>query len=136
MSERRAQIHAPHQLAKRRRCELLDVVRSTAYYRAEPVDEAALAVMRLIDEIHLQRPFYGSRRIGDELETRGQRVNRKRVQRLMRHMGLRALYPRRRTTHPGKGTRCIRICSPVEWSNAPMKCGRPTSALYRWPVGC
>ena len=59
--------------------------------------------MRLIDEIHLQLPFYGSRRMRDELEERGHTVNRKRVQRLMRQMGLRALYPRRRTSQPGKG---------------------------------
>ena len=59
--------------------------------------------MRLIDEIHLRLPFYGSRRIRDELETLGHSVNRKRVQRLMRQMGLRALYPRRRTSQPGKG---------------------------------
>ena len=58
--------------------------------------------MRLIDEIYLQWPFYGSRRMRDELEERGHTVNRKRVQRLMRQMDLRALYPRRRTSQPGK----------------------------------
>ena len=103
MNERRAQIHEDHALAKRRRCELLDVARSTAYYRPEPLGEEDLALMRLIDEIHLQYPFYGSRRIRDELEDRGHGVNRKRVQRLMRQMGLQALYPRRRTSQPGKG---------------------------------
>lgn len=103
MNERRAQIHEYHALAKRRRCELLDVARSTAYYRPEPLGEEDLALMRLIDEIHLQYPFYGSRRIRDELEDRGHGVNRKRVQRLMRQMGLQALYPRRRTSQPGKG---------------------------------
>jgi len=103
MSERRAQIHMKHELPKTRRCELLDVARSTAYYRPEPVSEEDLALMRLIDEIHLQWPFYGSRRTRDELEDRGYKVNRKRVQRLMRLMDLRALYPRRRTRQPGKG---------------------------------
>ena len=103
MSERRGRIHEKHDLSKTRRCELLDVARSSAYYRGEPVSEADLAVMRLIDEIHLQWPFYGSRRMRDELEERGHTVNRKRVQRLMRQMGLRALYPRRRTSQPGKG---------------------------------
>ena len=49
--------------------------------------------MRLIDEIHLELPFYGSRPIRDELEERGHTVNRKRIQRLMRQMGLRTLYP-------------------------------------------
>ena len=103
MSERRRRIHAEHELSKTRRCELLDVARSTAYYRPEPVSEEDLALMRRIDEIHLKLPFYGSRRIRDELEDQGHRVNRKRVQRLMRQMGLRALYPRRRTSQPGKG---------------------------------
>ena len=50
-------------LSNTRRCELLDVPRSSAYYRGEPASEADLAVMRLIDEIYLQWPFYGSRRI-------------------------------------------------------------------------
>ena len=103
MSERRTQIHTGHGLAKTRRCELLDVARSSAYYHPEPVSEADLALMRLIDEIHLKRAFYGSRRMRDELEDRGHKVNRKRIQRLMRQMGLRALYPRRRTSQPGKG---------------------------------
>ena len=79
------------------------MARSSAYYRREPVSEADLAVMRLIDETHLQWPFYGSRRMRDELEECGHTVNRKRVQRLMRQMDLRALYPRRRTSQPGKG---------------------------------
>jgi putative transposase len=103
VSERREVIHSAHELTKVRRCELLGVPRSTAYYQSAPVSEDDLALMRLIDEVHLLYPFYGSRRIRDELETRGHPVNRKRVQRLMRHMGLRALYPKRRTSQPGKG---------------------------------
>ena len=59
--------------------------------------------MRLIDAIHLDLPFYGSRRMRNELEDRGYRVNRKRIQRLMRQMGVRALYPKPRTSRPGQG---------------------------------
>ena len=103
MSERREAIHSAHELSKARRCKLLDVPRSTAYYRAQPVSESDLELMRFIDEIHLRLPFYGSRRIRDELEDLGHRVNRKRVRRLMRLMGLRALYPQRCTSHPGAG---------------------------------
>ncbi len=103
MSERRAQIQSAHELSRARRCELLSVARSTAYYSPSPVSEEDLALMRLIDQIHLELPFYGSRRIRDELDTRGQRVNRKRIQRLMRQMGIRALYPKPRTSTPGKG---------------------------------
>jgi len=103
MNERRAKIHIVHELPRTRRCELLDVARSSAYYQPELVAAQDLALMRLIDEIHLQYPFYGSRRLRNELEDRGHTVNRKRIQRLMRKMDLTALYPRRRTSQPGKG---------------------------------
>ena len=96
MSERRAQIHAKHTLSKTRRCELLQTARSSAYYCARPVGDDDLKLMRLIDELHLRFPFLGSRRLRDELQDLGYAVNRKRIQRLMRQMGLRALYPRSR----------------------------------------
>ena len=86
-----------------RQCELLELARSTAYSQGAPISEKDLALMGLIDEVHLQYPFYGSRRLRDWLEDRGQRVSRKGVQRLMRLMGLRALYPRARTSRPGQG---------------------------------
>ena len=95
-------IQSDQPLPVTRRCELLKVARSTAYCRPGPVSHEDLVLMRLIDEIHLELPFYGSRRIRDELETRGHPVNRKRVQRLMRHMGVAALYPKRRTSAPGR----------------------------------
>ncbi len=103
MSVRREQVHSPHKLTKARRCELLDLPRSSAYYVPAPVNAADLRLMRRIDEIHLKWPFYGSRRIGDALEDQGEIVNRKRVQRFMRLMGLYALYPRKRTSQPGRG---------------------------------
>ena len=103
MSERRVKIHTEHELPKTRRCELLGVARSSAYYRPKLIANEDLVLMRLIDEIHLRLPFYGSRRIRDELEEQGHTVNRKRVRRLMHQMGLRALYPRQRTSQPGKG---------------------------------
>ena len=96
-------IQSEHPLPVSRRCELLEVARSTAYYRPQPVCDDDLTLMRLIDEIHLELPFYGSRRLADELDARGHRVNRKRVQRLVRQMGLVALYPKRRTSCPGEG---------------------------------
>ena len=92
-----------HALAVTRQCQLLDLNRSTVYYQGRPVSEDDLVLMRRIDEMHLQRPFYGSRRIRDWLQDEGHSVNRKRVQRLMRQMGIVALYPRRRTSQPGKG---------------------------------
>jgi len=56
----------------------------------QPISEADLAPMRLIDEYHLKHPYYGSRRIRDWLEDQGQQVDRKRVQRLMRQMDITA----------------------------------------------
>ena len=86
-----------------RQCELLERTRSTVYYQHQEVSEADLTLMRRIDEMHLKRPFYGSRRIRDWLQDEGHDVNRKRVQRLMRQMGITAIYPKRRTSKPGKG---------------------------------
>ena len=92
-----------HPLPLAQQCRLLDIARSTAYYRNARDSTEDLALMRLIDEIHLKYPFYGTRRIRDRLEDLGHRVNRKRVQRLMRRMGLVALYPKKRTSIPGMG---------------------------------
>jgi putative transposase len=79
-------------------CELLDLNRST-YYLAPAVESAEnLRLMRLIDEQYLKTPFYGSRRMTAVLERAGESVNRKRVQRLMRLMGLEGLFPGRRTS--------------------------------------
>ena len=103
MTDRRALIDRRHSLPVSRQCRLLGVSRSSVYYRPQGVPEGELELMRVIDEIHLQYPFYGTRRVRDELETRGHVVNRKRVQRLMRRMGLTALYPKPRTSIPGSG---------------------------------
>jgi putative transposase len=83
----------------------LDLPRSTYYY--EPAQETSenLALMRRIDEVYLESPFYGSRRIALELSTPSEPVNRKRVQRLMRTMGIEAIYPRKKTTIPHVGHR-------------------------------
>ena len=78
-----------------RQCALLDLPRSTFYHVPQPVTEEELELMALIDRCHLEHPYYGSRRIRDWLEDEGRWVNRKRVQRLMRTMGLAALYPKR-----------------------------------------
>jgi putative transposase len=90
-------------LAITRQCEILDLSRSSLYYRLVPIPEQTLELMRRIDQIHLRLPFLGSRKIRDVLQREGYRVNRKKVQRLMHLMGMCALYPKRRTSLPGKG---------------------------------
>jgi putative transposase len=84
----------------RRQCELLAVNRSTLYYEAVPPDAEELSLMRRIDEIHLKYPFYGSRKIARTLKEQGVKVNRKRVQRLMRLMGLESVAPKPNTSKP------------------------------------
>ena len=80
-----------------RQAKLLGVARSTVYY--EPVvDTYTLELMRLIDEEYTKTPFYGSRKITAVLRRKGYKVNRKRIQRLMRLMGIEAIYPRPNTS--------------------------------------
>lgn len=92
-----------HQLSKSKRCQLLSLPRSTAYYQPMEVSEDDLKVMRLLDALHLKYPFKGSRRLPDDLwDEHGLHVNRKRVQRLMRLMGIQALHPGAKTTTQNK----------------------------------
>jgi len=89
-------------LSVRRQCELIDLPRSTFYY--EPCGETPynLHLMRLLDEQYLRTPFFGARRMTGWLRRQGYDVNRKRVRRLMRLMGLEAVYPKPRLSksHP------------------------------------
>jgi putative transposase len=86
--------HAP--LSVRRQCQLLGLSRSSLYYSAKPVDEEDLALMRLLDQQYLRTPFYGVRRMTRWLQEEEWTVNEKRVRRLLRLMGLEAIYPRPR----------------------------------------
>src|SRR3954453_4629452 len=81
-----------------RQCHLLEVSRASIYRRPAPVSADDLRLMELIDRQYLARPFYGSRRMTAWLTTQGHTVNRKRVQRLMRLMGLVAIYQRPNTS--------------------------------------
>ena len=89
----------------RRQCELLGIARSGYYYEPVPESAANLALMRRLDEMHLARPVYGSRRLTALLRREGQLVNRKRVSRLLGLMGLETVYPKRRLSRPGAGHR-------------------------------
>ena len=83
-------------------CRLLRVARSTLYYRPAPASDDDLRLMRRIDEQYLETPFYGSRRMVAVLRREGYAVNRKRVRRLMRLMGIEAIYQKPNTSqrHP------------------------------------
>ncbi len=102
--DRRALLDPDHgKLSIRRQCVLLGVARSSVYRQRQPANDNDLAMMRRLDELFTAWPFLGSRRMAAMLRTEGHRINRKRVQRLMRKMGIAALGPKPRTTKPAPG---------------------------------
>ena len=101
---KRSLVEADHPtLSVRRQCQLLGLSRASLYYEPVPETVENVRLMRLIDEQYTRCPFYGSRRITAWLEDQGEQVNRKRVQRLLRLMGLEAIYPKPRLSIPGAG---------------------------------
>ena len=101
MAERKKKIDRGHELAISRQCMALDISRSSAYRKLVGVSDDDIDLMRKLDELHLRRPFKGSRRLRDDLwDNYGLQVNRKRIQRLMRLMDIRALHPGAKTTRP------------------------------------
>ncbi len=93
-------------ISVRRQCDLLSFSRSAFYRKSKPASRSDVRVMNLLDEIYTRRPFYGSRRMRIELfKMEGIRINRKRVQRLMRLMGLEAIYPKPNLSRPNQAHR-------------------------------
>ena len=88
------------ELSLSRQCRLLSISRSSFYYTAKGESPANLALMRRIDELFLKYPFYGSRQMVRQLRRDGVRTGRHRVRRLMRLMGLAAIYQAPRTSDP------------------------------------
>ena len=82
----------------RRQCELLSVNRSSLYYESVEPDTETLALMRQMDEIHLEHPFFGARMLTQTLKNKGHPVNRKRITRLMRLMDLQSVAPKPNTS--------------------------------------
>jgi putative transposase len=102
--DRRTKLDRDHpQLSIRRQCAMLGIARSGVYRLPRPANDDDLALMRRIDELFTRWPFLGSRRMAAMLRAEGQAISRKRVQRLMRLMGIVALGPKPRTTKPAPG---------------------------------
>ncbi|MBI9075685.1 MAG: transposase [Desulfatibacillum sp.] len=99
------------ELSVTRQCELLSMSRSTFYYQTKPISAMDLELMHRISEQYLKQPASGTRTMRDYLRGLGYKVNRKRVQRLMRIMGICAVYPKPRTSAPYPGHRICPICS-------------------------
>lgn len=96
-------ISKTHSMPVKDQCRLLDLSRSSFYYRESPVSEEELQLRLNIDQIHLEKPFYGSRKIAIELERKNFATSRDRVRRLMKEMGIEAIYRKPRTSIPKAG---------------------------------
>ncbi len=96
-------IKPEHKLSISRQAELLEISRSTIYYRPRPISDADLMLMRRIDELHMNYPFAGSRMLRDMLSQQGLEVGRRHVRALMRRMGIETLYRRPNTSKPAPG---------------------------------
>ena len=96
-------IDREHDLPIARQAKALNISRGSVYYLPRPVSAADLAIMRRIDELHLEFPFAGSRMLRGLLAAEGCKIGRRHVKTLMRRMGIEALYRRPRTTKPGPG---------------------------------
>jgi putative transposase len=102
--DREAMLDRDHKgLSIRRQCQLLSLCRSSVYRPRRVADDDDLALMGRLDELYTAHPFLGSRRMTAMLRAEGLSINRKRVQRLMRRMGIEALGPKPRTTKPAPG---------------------------------
>ena len=87
----------------KRQAELLDLSRSSIYYQPRPISEHELALMRRLDELHLECPFYGSRKLAAQLKREGEDIGRRHVRTLMLRMGIEAQYRKPRTSIPARG---------------------------------
>ena len=96
-------IDREHDLPIARQAKALNISRGSVYYLPRPVSAADLAIMRRIDELHLEFPFAGSRMLRGLLAAEGCKIGRRHVKTLMRRMGIEALYRRPRTTKPEPG---------------------------------
>lgn len=96
-------IDRTHELSVSRQAELVNISRGTVYYLPQPVAEADLVLMRRIDELHLEYPWAGSRKLRDFLQREGCTVGRKHVVTLMRRMGIQALYRKPNTSRRHHG---------------------------------
>ena len=96
-------IDRDHMLSLTRQSQILELSRSSLYYRAVPFNVRDLQIMKLMDEIHLKHPYWGSRSIRDELQDQGYKIGRGHVSTLMKKMGIAAIYqkPRLSKPHPG-----------------------------------
>ena len=133
VTERRARIEAGQDgLSVARQCQLLELPRSSFYYRTLEPDPFRLEILHALDRLYTRYPFYGVRRLRQALRQEGYAVNQNRVHRLMQAMGLQAIYPRRSLCRPAaRRTGSIPICCVTGRSIGPITSGPVTSPICR-----
>jgi putative transposase len=106
VAERKALVEPEHlSISISRQCELLGLARSSFYYEIQPETEQNLRLMKMLDRQYTARPFYGVRKMTAWLATQGEIVNPKRVRRLLRKMGIEAIYPKPNLSRPQDNVR-------------------------------
>ena len=100
--EKRKMIAPDKHVSISRQCNMVSLGRSSYYYRSKPISQENRRLMNRIDEIFTDNPDFGSRQLRNVLRREGKRVNRKRIQRLMRIMGIMAMYPAKNLSKPSK----------------------------------
>lgn len=98
----RRELLEPHHahLSLRQQCALLDIHRSTVYYKPKPLDETTLRLMRVVDEVYTQYPFFGTRQMTLYLQARGYQVGREKMRSIYKQLGLQATCPGPHTSRP------------------------------------
>ena len=122
-------------LSVTRQAALLGISRGSVYYLQRQVSDADLALMRRIDELHLEHPFMGARMLRRQLLQTGVQVGRRHISTLMRRMGIEALAPQPGTANARWETRFTPICCASLPSSDPTRYGRWTPPTFRWRVG-
>ena len=97
---KRTLIEIDSELSISRQCELLGISRSSFYYSPVHISEEEILILNQVDEIYTKCPFFGSRRISDNLKELGFNVGRDKVRSLMRHLGLECIFPKKNTSRP------------------------------------
>ena len=134
-AERRQMIEPDHpSISKKRQCRLLGLPRTSYYHQPRPKRTEDLRLMRAIDEAYLAQPVFGSRQMTRWLHRQGYVVNRKRVQRMMRLMGLEAIYPKPNLSRPQPGQQIDPYLLRKLLVERPIKSGPPTSPTCPSPA--
>ena len=128
-------IEREHEIPLTRQAAILNLSRGSLYYRPRPVTPADLAIMRRIDELHLDYPFAGSRMLRDLLRGEGIAIGRQRVATMMKRMGIAAIYRRPNTSKPAPGHEIYPYLLRRWRSSGRTRSGRWTSPTSRCAVG-